>query len=341
MAVVPPYPRHPRALRQARPPARAAAQAPAESTEHRSGRSASPPRRGPGLALQHAPCAAPLSPHALRTCPRHPPTRPNSDSTPLRRQTGAAAHRAVSSTANWLAAGLWRPRSAHCAGAPPPSARSHAWPWPSTHARCPRRRHACPQCAQAAAPGAAAAAPIAHIVPGPARRGPVAGPNNYAPPPNFATPLCPPTYDMSDYPEDTALLPDGTDAECECDDPEACEALDGGECGEFLQDECAAAQEGSGDVKSCDGVITVRRPPCPAALRSPLTGHHPDGRTRRNATTATESARGCSTSECGRPSPPALWAPSAAYIPPRMGSTSATGLRRLLICSSALVFCLT
>jgi len=112
-----------------------------------------------------------------------------------------------------------------------------------------------------------------HAVPPPARGGPVAPSNAYAARPPFPGFLqCPPafsgpTWNGTDLP-DEAEQPDGTQVTCNCDEGLTggfCDATDGGVCAEFLQEELTAALAGSGDPKSCDGVISVR-PDC-----SPLT----------------------------------------------------------------------
>ena len=102
---------------------------------------------------------------------------------------------------------------------------------------------------------------LAHPVPPPAVRGPVAPSNNYDAPLPFTTNQCPPIYEGADLPEEQPLQPDGREVTCNCDDGVlggTCVACDGGTLAEYLGDELEAAVEDSGDVKSCAGGVTVR-----------------------------------------------------------------------------------
>jgi hypothetical protein len=127
----------------------------------------------------------------------------------------------------------------------------------------------CTQCGQpahgaAVAPALATALPagppLHHAVPPPARGGPMAPSNVYARPAQFATPQCPPVYEDASLPE-PAIQPDGTEVVCDCDDGllgQVCVACPHGTLGDYLREQLEDATEGSGDVKSCSGNVSVR-----------------------------------------------------------------------------------
>jgi hypothetical protein len=84
--------------------------------------------------------------------------------------------------------------------------------------------------------------------------------NVYARPAQFATPQCPPVYEDASLPE-PAIQPDGTEVVCDCDDGllgQVCVACPHGTLGDYLREQLEDATEGSGDVKSCSGNVSVR-----------------------------------------------------------------------------------
>jgi hypothetical protein len=114
--------------------------------------------------------------------------------------------------------------------------------------------------------------------PGPA--GPVVALNVYPAPPAFQTAQCPPqvdadpangSYDLPEPPQG----PDRLAATCDCKSGRQtralgvnvqCDACDGGECGEYLDNLLQKAIPDSGDALSCTTAFGVSRPTHPTSL---------------------------------------------------------------------------